>query len=130
MRISLFFLQLYFLLLAAVGTLHTPQNKSVERNEIQSIIEKKEGPTIKEYASGTNFVQEISVEVEEELLNSHERTDNKGAYSLVITTGLQPWHLVFSFQTSPTKSITNLKYFKQVHRYANPIYILHNVLRI
>lgn len=130
MRISLFFVQLYFLLLAGVGTLHAAQNTSVEGKGIQSIIEKKEGPTIKEYASGTNFVQEISVEVEEELLNSHERTDSKGAYSLVITTGLQPWHLVFSFQTSPTKSITNLKYFKQVHRYANPIYILHNVLRI
>nr|WP_315173923.1 hypothetical protein [uncultured Flavobacterium sp.] len=123
-------MQLYFLLLAGVGTLHAAQNKSVVTNEIQSIIEKKEGPTYKAYAPGTNFVQEISVEVEEELLNSHERTDNKGAYSLVIITGLQPWHLVFSFQISPTKSITNLKYFKQVHRYANPIYILHNVLRI
>lgn len=130
MRVSLFFLQLYFLLLAGVGTLHAAQNKSVVTNEIQSIIGKKEGPTYKAYAPRTNFVQEISVEIEEELLNSHERTDSKGAYSLVITTGLQPWHLVFSFQISPTKSITNLKYFKQVHRYANPIYILHNVLRI
>ena len=130
MRISLFFLQLYFFLLDGVGALHAAQNKSVVTNGIQSIIEKKEGPTYKAYTPGTNFVQEISVEIEEELLNSHERTDNKGAYSVVTTTGLQPWHFVFSFQTSPTKSITNLKYFKQVHRYANPIYILHNVLRI
>lgn len=130
MKTSLFFLQLYFLLLAGVSTLHAAQNQTVGKKQIQSIIEKKEGPTYKTYASGTNFVQEISVEVEEELLNSHERTDNKGGYSLVTTTGLQPWHFIFSFQTAPTKSITNLKYFQQVRRYANPIYILHSVLRI
>lgn len=130
MRISLFFLQLYFLLFASLGTLHAAENQTVGIKQIQSIIEKKEGLTYKTYASGTNFVQEVSIEVEEELLNSHERTDNKGFCSLVTSTGLQPWHFVFSFQTAPTKSITNLKYFKEVRRYANPIYILHSVLRI
>lgn len=43
MRISLFFLQLYFFLLAGVGALHAAQNKSVVTNGIQSIIEKKRG---------------------------------------------------------------------------------------
>jgi hypothetical protein len=129
-RISLFFLQLYFLLLAGLGTLHAAQNQVVGVKEIQSTIEKKEGPTYKTYVSGFNFVQEISVEVEEELLNGHERNDNKGAYSLVTATSLQPWYFVFSLQTASTKSITNLKYFKQVRRFANPIYILHSVLRI
>ncbi|WP_300977387.1 hypothetical protein [Flavobacterium sp.] len=118
------------MLLVGVGTSHAAQNKNVETNQFQSIIERMEGPKYKAFEPGSTFVQEISLEVEEELLNSDEHADNKGAYSLVYKEDVQPWHFVFSFQTAPTKSITNLKYFKQVHRYANPIYILHNVLRI
>ena len=130
MRINLFFLQLYFLLLAGVGTSHAAQNKDVSKNEFQSIIENKEGPKYKAFESGITFVQEIIVEVEEESLNRDEHANNKGANSLVNKEGLQPWYFAFSFQTTPTKSIANLKNFKQVRRYANSIYILHSVLRI
>jgi hypothetical protein len=129
-RINLFFLQLYFLLLAGVGTSHAAQNKDVSKNEFQSIIEKTDRPKYKVFESGITFIQEIVVQVEEELLNSDEHADKKGANSLVNKEGLQPWYVAFSFQTTSTKSIANLKNFKQVRRYANSIYILHSVLRI
>jgi hypothetical protein len=131
MRVTVFFLYLFFYLQSGGNYIHAASHDNVIYNSLTSSFLKSDLVKIDNTSSGSIMFNADGFDIEEEFSNSDSLKDKNLNKNFTEKFGvLKIWYQTFSCQSVINHCNKNFKIFAPFCGQSNPIYIIQQVLRI